>query len=147
MPYKDPEKKKEYYHRHAKGYNDKWRKESGWWNNYQREYKRKKKKDQANRIKKDAIEFNIAEEGSKTTIAWCVLVYMIETGIKKEWAIARALEYDYLNEVKPIFINWRKNKIWNGKQLNMDITNDDEHNWFEILLCAMCGAGEIFRST
>jgi hypothetical protein len=141
MPYKSAEKKKEYYHRHGKQYLTDWRKKSGLWNEYQRSYKLKRIREQAIRIKKQALEYNIDEPDSKTTKAWCVLILMLETGITQEWAIARRLEYDFLNDVKPIFSNLRENKIWDGKYLDMDLTGDSHQVLAEILLCAMCGAG------
>jgi hypothetical protein len=41
MPYADPLKRKEYYHRRGKKTTDLWRKKYRRWNDYQREYKRR----------------------------------------------------------------------------------------------------------
>lgn len=42
MPYKNKEDRKAYYHRTAKKTLYEWRKNSTWWNDYQREYKKRK---------------------------------------------------------------------------------------------------------
>lgn len=145
MPFKNEEKKKEYYHRHKKGYDKTWRKQSSRWNEYQKNYRLEKRKSQVERIKNNAIQLNISTEGDATFISWCILVFMAESGNTREWAIAKRLGYDFKTEVKPIFVNLRENDIWDGKRLNIDIGEDENKNFFEILLCAMAGAGLVKR--
>lgn len=62
MPYKNKEDQKDYYHRTQKHTTKKWREQYRRWNDYQREYKRKKRGTVNYRLKdweeKEAIDFD-----------------------------------------------------------------------------------------
>jgi len=142
MPYSDPIKKKKHYDRYQKPYMVKWRNENrDDWNSYQKNYKVRKRFEIVENIENEIVELNIASKGTMIYNASVIFLYMLQTGIKKEWAIHYRTGIK-LEDVIIIIKNWTKYGVWNHKEKVFNLEKD-WNTAFNIALLSMVGSGEV----
>lgn len=145
MPYKDEEKKKQYYERYQKHYNKRYKEDHKIeWNNYQKEYKRKKRFEVVANIRKSLLEINMGEPQELSFKAAVIFMFICVTGIKKTSSIAYRTGYDII-EVRTIFDNWCKNGILCDGKFDVEFTDAAFENVIELTLISLVGAGELIR--
>lgn len=143
MPYKDKIKKKIYYDTHIKHYRKEWiGKNRDYWNGYQKKYKVEKRIQVCEEIKDLVTKLNICEPDTLTFKAAVILIFMIQTGISKEWVIAYRNQYNIM-DVKKIIANWKSNKLYQNNTFNMEPIETDLEEILQITLFSMAGSGEI----
>ena len=145
MPYSDPIKIKKHYETYRKPYMVKWKKENReYWNNYNKNWRFKKRADVAKNIISFVKEFNISEQGTKTFNAAVIYLFMNETGIAKPYFIHKRTEIDLL-EVKFIIDNWTKNGLWCKKEklFFKEDTNNDLELKIQFTMTCLVGAGKL----
>lgn len=147
MPFKDLEKRKEYYRNHKRHYDKEWiNKNKFRWNAYQSNYKRKQRLKVAESIKRGLIEINLAEENSMTFKAAVLFLLIGQTGILHFGSLKKRTGY-LLDEIRFIFANWKKYKIFKDGKFYLDEPQNPLHETTEVTLIAMCGAGILARTT
>lgn len=87
-------------------------------------------------------EANIDEESSLTFKSAALIFWSISNKWGKYEELSDVTGYS-LSEIEFIFYNFIKNGIFKDGVFYMDL--DEENAFFELVLCAMCGAGEIRR--
>jgi hypothetical protein len=159
MPYSDPIKKKKYYHRTQKPYIDKWRKESSWWNDYQKNYRKTKRWDHINQILAEGHDFavdihliedkgEIKAERSDEEVYMAFMIFWLSahTGKFQTQTLAHYLKYEsrFVGDVKRRYVKYgylTSDKLW---ILDFD-TNDYHQLSVGFALMGLVGAGKLAR--
>lgn len=122
----------------------KWRDENrDDWNDYQKNYKVRKRFEVVQNIEKEIIELEIAEKGTMEFSAAVILLFMTQTGIKREWAIRYRTDIKS-EDIRTIIKNWTKCGIWdhNNAVFNLE---EDWNTVIGIVLLSLAGSGKIIR--
>jgi hypothetical protein len=147
MSFRNLDKKKAYEQGHKKQYDKEFiqshRKE---WNEYQNNYKKKKRLESGEKIKDEVRHLNIADEESLTSKAAVVLLIILFESLSKPGVIARRTGYS-LSDVRIIFKNWSTTGIYEDGKIIMEDWQSDLELEMQVALISMAGAGEIKRMT
>ncbi|TNE74980.1 hypothetical protein EP331_00375 [bacterium] len=146
MPYKDPVKKAKHYSNYQKPYMKEWvKKNKEDWNEYQKNYKVRKRFEEANSIIESVEKLGIAEINSLAFNAGIILFYMLRTNIYKPWAISYRTGI-LISDIKTVQHNWIKNKVWSKNSgWNFEETKNDIEEIVQITLICLIGSGDIIR--
>lgn len=147
MPYNTAEKRHKNYLSYGKEYSTQWRKDNRErWNKCQKLQARRRRARFVEKIKSDLLADNFGEENSLVFKAGVILIYCLETGIKRECAIAKKLGYKP-DEVKSIFDNWKKYDIYQEGVFYVEEGRDSLDDMVQFTLICLVGSGELVRIT
>jgi hypothetical protein len=141
MAFKDKNKEKEYKSKYDKDFKIQHRKE---WNDYQKNYKVRKRFEAVAQIKDDVRQLEITHDEESLCFKAAVILFIVLKGTKKDWAIAYRTGYS-LTDVKIIFKNWVGNGIYQEGKIIMENYETDLEFIMQVTLISMAGVGEIKR--
>lgn len=143
MPYNTPDKKKAYYERHKKYYDQQFKVvHSVAWNKYQAEYKIQKRRETGEKAAELVKELNICHPDDLTFKAAVILILCLTNNITKKSAIELRTGYDR-KEIDIIYNNWRENGLLKDGKFYLEDWKNDLEFIITITLVAGAGSGEL----
>lgn len=143
MPYNTPEKRKAYYERHGKFYNQQFKVvHSAEWNKYQAEYKVRKRRESGLKAAELVKELNICQPNDPTFKAAVILVLCLMNNLTKKSAVEKRTGYAR-NEIDFIYNNWQANGLLKNGIFYLDDWSNDLEFIITITLTACAGSGEL----